>query len=66
MSLNCAKNFDQFFAGILDYKNFDATNKINGFPPQYSSSSVMVQTGLMLEEFKFVVAEQPNFENCEK
>ena len=31
-----------FFLGISDYQDSDRTNKINGFAPQYSSTSVLL------------------------
>ena len=43
----CIPNF-------LDYQDSDALNKINGFSPQYSSTSDMFQTEFLMEEFDLV------------
>ena len=50
---------------ILDYKDIDATNKINGDSLQNSSTIVMFQIELILEEFK-LVAEEYKLENWAK
>ena len=61
MSLNFEKKLFRRF--VLDISDSDATNKINSFSPEYSSTSVMYYVETLMEEFELVVAEEYKFEN---
>ena len=56
----------RFFPEILECHDSDATNRINGFSPLYSSTNVMFETEFLLEEFELVVTEEYKFENWAK
>ena len=46
------------FFWFLDYQDSIATNKSNGFSPQYSNSGVSVQIEFLMENFQLVGAEK--------
>ena len=52
----------RFFLEVLDYPDSDSTNKINGFSPQSSSTSVVLQIEFLMQEFELVVAEDYKFQ----
>ena len=61
------KIIDEIYLEIVDYRDSDATNKINHFSwSQYCSASVMFFTEFIMEEIELVVAEEYKFENWAK
>ena len=56
----------RFFLEISDYQYFDATNKINGFLSQRSSTSVICKIEFSKKKFPLVVTEEYKFEKWAK
>ena len=56
MSSKTEKNFPLNFLDVSDYQNSDATNKVNRFPSQNTSISVLFGIELLMEEIEIVVA----------
>ena len=62
--MNVEQIFDgSFFAEGLDFPNCDKTHKINGFSPQFSSTSVLFQSDFMMVGLEHVITEEYKFEN---
>ena len=51
----------EVYLEIPDYQDSDATNQINGFPLNYSSTSLVSLIGILMDDFELVVAEEYKF-----